>query len=268
MILWNGLGAAFIQPLYFYLHTQSRATLRDPTVPYNEAIALLVATVSAVCFPLLLFVPTWLNLSTWEHHGNIGAFFGSPFLIVFAAVGTTIILAPRYGLVSKKDIKKPNEDKPWVIASFVAAGIIAAAVHLYTIFGTMTSSDPDLSFTRLFIPSFGKVNSQVATSNGTLPLLATGLPAEYRSLLEGYHLFTQFDWIIVALSCIIFTHYLLETRPGQTRKASEKLSSIEMRDLRYLALGSIVVGPAAAGSFALAVRESRLREAADSRKAQ
>jgi len=266
MILWNAMGAALVQPIYFYSIIRSKATLRDPTIPLNEAIALFITTLPTVLFPLFLFTPAWLNYSSWDHQGYIAVFQGTPFLMVVIFVASIAVLLPRHGIVSMKDAKNPNVDKPWIVASFVMSGTIAAAVHIYTIFRSFTSTNPDTALTRLFIPSPSKVNSFSAPSyNPTLT--STALPAGYHVLLEGCHLFTQFDWIIVALSCVVFTHYLLTNPAGNDAKTSlQKISAMEMRELAYLALGAVILGPGAAGSFALAIRESRLREQTASRK--
>lgn len=262
------MGAAFVQPIYFYFITQSKATSRDATIPLNEAIALFITTLPTVLFPLFLFAPAWLSYSTWDHHGYIAIFQGTPFLMLFTCLVSIAFMSPRYGLVSRKDTKNPNVDKPWIVASFVMAGTVAAAVHIYTVIGSLISTNPDMALRRLFIPSLGKVNSFSALSyNSTLA--STALPSEYHVLVEGYHLFTQFDWIIVALSCVVFTHCLLSNLAGDgTKTFPQKISAVERRELAYLALGAVVLGPGAAGSFALAIRESRLREHTVSRKIQ
>ena len=254
------MGAAFVQPFYFYFITQSQAASRDPTIPLNEAIALFITTLPTVLFPLFLFAPAWFKVSTWDHQGYIAIFQGTPFLIVAICLISIALMLPRYGLVSKKDAKNPNADKPWIVASFLMAGTIAAAVHIFTVFHSLNSSDPDLTLARLFIPSIGKVNSfSAAAHNSTLA--SAGPSPKGRVLLEGFHLFTQFDLIVVALSCIVFTHYLLSNLP----KAGAKMISDEphlagIGELGYIALGAMIFGPGAAGSWALALRESRLRE--------
>ena len=92
------------------------------------------------------------------------------------------------------------------------AGTIAAAVHIFTIVHSLDSRDPDLTLTRLFIPSMGKVKSfSVSAHNSTLA--SAGLSPDGLILLKGFHLFTQFDLLVVALSCIVFTHYLLLNLP-------------------------------------------------------
>ena len=262
------MGAAFVQPFYFYFITQSKAVSRDPTIPLNEAIALFVTTLPTVLFPLFLFAPSWFKFSTWDHQGYIAIFQGTPFLIVAICLISIALMLPRYGLVSKKDAKNPNADRPWIVASFIMAGTIAAAVHVFTVVHSLNSSDPDLTLTRLFIPSMGKVNSfSVVAHNSTL---ASAAPSpKGRVLLEGFHLFTQFDLIVVALSCIVFTHYLLSNLPkAGTKMISEEPRPAAMEELAYIALGAIIFGPGAAGSWALAIRESRLREWTAPRKTQ
>jgi len=264
------MGAALVQPIYFYFITRSAATARDPTIPLNEAIALFITTLPTVMFPLFLFAPAWLNYSTWQHHGYIAIFQATPFLMVTICLLSIAIMWPRHGLVSKKDAKNPNVDKPWIVASFILSGTVAAAVHISTIIGCLVSTNPDLALTRLFIPSPSKVNSfSTSPVNSTLTPSAAQ-PAEYHTLLEGYHLFTQFDYIVVAVSIIVFAHCLLSNRAGgdDAKSSPRKMSATEMRELAYLAVGSVVLGPGAAGSFALAIRESRLREHAVSRKLQ
>ena len=262
------MGAALVQPIYFYFIARSKATLREPTIPLNEAIALFITTLPTVLFPLFLFAPAWLNYSTWDYHGYVAVFQGTPFLMVVICLVSIAFMLPWHGLASKKDSQRPNVDRPWIVASFVMAGTIAAVVHLYTIIGSLKSTNPDSALTRLFIPSPGKVNS-FSTSPYNSTSTSTALPAGYHMLLEGYHLFTQFDYIVVALSCVVFNHYLLSNIAGnRSETSSQKKSATEKRELTYLALGAVVLGPGAAGSFALAIRESRLRGQPVSRKIQ
>ncbi|CZT51341.1 uncharacterized protein RSE6_12471 [Rhynchosporium secalis] len=260
-MLWNALGAAFIQPLYFYAITQSQATTRDPTIPLNEAIALFVTTIPTLLFPLFLFAPSYLDWSTYEHHGYIAKFLGTPFLMVVICVSTIALMWPKFGLVSPKDAKKPNEDKKWIVASYAMAGVIAAIVHIATIIACLQSLDGDINFTRLFVPTLSKVSSLSTASgihNGTVH--ASILPVEYQKLVEGYHIFTQFDTIVVTFSCIVFVHWLLSNQGNTKTPGSKNMSGSEIKELASLVVGSVLIGPGAAGSFALAVRESRLRE--------
>ncbi|KAK8012297.1 hypothetical protein PG991_009672 [Apiospora marii] len=271
MVLWLGLGAAFLQPLYFWLLTRSKATVRDPTVPYNEAIALFIAALPSFLTPLLLFLPSWMGMSTYDHQGYIGAFLASPFLMVVACLSVVGLLSPWHGLESKKDPQRPNADKSWISATFKLAGLLSAAVHLACVYVSLTSSNPDVSLARVYLPAPRTMHSftsdpVVLPSFGNPGLNATSgpilspLPAAYHTLFEGYHLFTQLDYLICSAACVVFTHWMLHNRGGdRVRKASAPMSGAELRSLAVLVLGAVVIGPAAAGSFALAARETKLR---------
>lgn len=116
-------------------------------------------------------------------------------------------------------------------------------MHLSIVFSALAVPASDASLTRLFWPTRGKVSNPVDT--GSLQ------PRAYLTLLEGYHLFSQFDWIVVSLACVFYAHLLLGKVDGRTA---------EWRRLAWLLLGSVMIGPGAVGSIALAVREHRLRE--------
>ncbi|KAI1126926.1 hypothetical protein F5Y10DRAFT_202617 [Nemania abortiva] len=261
MILWLGLGAAFLQPLYFWLHTRTKAVVRDPTVPYNESIALFVAVLPSFLSPLLLFLPTWFGLDTFQHHGYIGLFLASPFLIVFSCLTIVGLLAPWYDLVSKKDPKNPNADKPWIVATFVLISVLSAIVHLGCIGVSLSSTGRELSLSRVYLPSPGKMHS-FATGISSNVTLASHLPAAYHVLFEGYHLFTQLDYAVVSVACVVFTHWMLHNRGGDRVKAGMTMSAVELRDLLLIVLGTLTIGPGAAGSLALAAREGKLRKLA------
>ncbi|KAF9884960.1 hypothetical protein FE257_000870 [Aspergillus nanangensis] len=249
IVLWNAMGAALVQPLYFYSICQSDATLRDATIPLNEAIALFITTVpSMLVFPLFLFAPSWLGYDTWTHHGYIATFLGSPFLMVVICLVCIGLQFPLHGLVSLKDPRRPNADRPWVVAAFLFTGLVSGAVHVYTLVQSVLNPAQDASIARLFFPSPGRVASPVVTDSAQ--------PAAYLILMEGYHLFSQFDWIGVALACVLYVHVLLNKVDG----AKEIGHAAEWQRLAYLLVGSAIIGPGATGSVALAVREYRLRE--------
>ena len=194
-------------------------------------------------FPLFLFSPSWLGWDTWSHHGSIARFLGSPFLMVIICLLCIAIQYPRHGLVAAKNPRAPNEDRIWIVASFLFTAAVSTAVHLFIVFNALTVPGHDASLARLFWPTPGKVSNPVGT--GSLQ------PRAYLTLLEGYHLFSQFDWIVVSLACVLYAHLLLGKADGRTT---------EWRRLVWLFLGSVVIGPGAVGSMALAVREYRLRE--------
>ncbi|KAH7309686.1 hypothetical protein B0I35DRAFT_490169 [Stachybotrys elegans] len=238
IFLWNLAGAAFITPIYFYLICRSGHTTRDPTIPLNEARGFPPTVVANALFPLLLFVPALDNWHPYDHQGSIGLYHLSPMLMII-----TVVLCSRPGtsltvFESPKDLKAPNKDAPWVVGSLLATGLISAAVHLYIVSKVLTSADVTLS--QLFWPSLERV---FTASRGS-----------YEALLEGAHLFTQLDAWVVSVACIVFTNHLLQ-------KATPTKSRNTMQDVWKNILGTLCLGPGAAGSFALAIREGRLRDA-------
>ncbi|KAK7224683.1 hypothetical protein V2G26_012686 [Clonostachys chloroleuca] len=245
IFMWNIAGAAFITPIYFYLICSSGYTARDATIPLNEARGFPPTVVANALFPLLLFIPTWQNWPSHDHQGNIGLYHFTPMLMV-----VTVVLCSRPGtsltvFESPKDKNAPHKDAPWVVASFLATGVISAAVHLYIIASALTlPSTSDVSLPRLFWP---KPENVYTASHGS-----------YEALLEGAHLFTQLDALVLSSACVIFTHHLLQS-------ATPPKSRDSMRDMWKNILGTVCLGPGAAGSFALAAREWRLRQLVDTK---
>ncbi|KAB8069925.1 hypothetical protein BDV29DRAFT_160953 [Aspergillus leporis] len=278
MILWNFIGAALIQPHYLYSIVQSKFPQRDPTIPRQEAIALFLTTISAILCPFLLFAPVWLQASTWTHHGLIALFHATPILLaIILYISMRILRSPagRFltGFPAEKDPRR-HPDQSWLVGSYTLAGVVSGIVYQFTVIAALKTRNPDATLFRLFVPTW----ERLATAN-TLPLswTAQGLNMSVihsdargtnkaAEVLEQFHLFSQFDWIVVSLACIVFTHLLLsrarESKPVRqdANTLPSRMSDVEGRDLGLLLLGAIVLGPGAAGSFGLAVRESKLRQ--------
>ncbi|KAF6831348.1 hypothetical protein CPLU01_06767 [Colletotrichum plurivorum] len=235
IFLWNSLGAAFVAPIYFYFITQSRHASRDPTIPLNEARAFPPTLVANVIFPFLMFTP---GASDHERHGFIALFGLTPVfmflcIVFFSRPGTSFT-----AFATPKDETRPNADAPWIIASLCATGVLTAAQHLYTV-GACLGDAGHLTWAQVFVPSASKVLSWPKGSQ--------------MALVEGAHLFTQLDWLITAVSCVVFTHNLLRS------SSKNRQEGLGLTSLAAISLAAIVLGPASAGSFALMAREKRLR---------
>ncbi|KAK2031059.1 hypothetical protein LX32DRAFT_691955 [Colletotrichum zoysiae] len=107
----------------------------------------------------------------------------------------------------------------------------------------------------MFIPTRGFAEPAVSLSQHT-----NGPPAEYAALLENVHLFSQLDWIVVSLASIVFAHLLLSRRDGVDggKVSGEASTPTEAQETIYRAAAAVFLGSGAAGSFALAIRETRL----------
>ncbi|KAI0468803.1 hypothetical protein F4859DRAFT_523993 [Xylaria cf. heliscus] len=241
IFLWNAAGAAGVAPIYFYMISRSNHTSRDPTIPLNEARGFLPVVIANALFPFILVLPPWLGWSAYEHHGYLAAFNLTPLLMIVALVifsrpGTTLTTFD-----TPKKADSPHEDKGWVTLAFGATGALAAIMHWTIVGGALFSQLTrvgGMSVTRLIVPSPLKILEASAGS--------------YDALVEGCHLFTQFDVLIVTLSIVVFTQYLLKKASGDKQE--------DLGQTIRLLLWSVALGPAAAGSFALLTREGYLRQ--------
>ncbi|TIC90864.1 hypothetical protein CH35J_011264 [Colletotrichum higginsianum] len=251
MVLCNANGAAIVLPLYLYLVCRSKARLRDASVPWHQAAALPATTLVILLQPLLVFAPAWTGRGgTHLHHGCIALFQVAPVAVLGFHFGLSSILPRKSAGTSQSSMR---DSKRWIVASLILAGTVASAVHFYTVAGALLTRDGDVSLVRLFVPASGFADPIESLSK------TNGLPAEYAALLENLHLFSQWDWIVVSLTSIVFAHLLLSRRDGVDRgKLGEANTPTEVQELFYLTAATAVLGPGAAGSFALAIREARV----------
>jgi hypothetical protein len=151
----------------------------------------------------------------------------------------------------------------------------SGAVHLFTMITGFKTRDPDATLSRLLIPTWKRLETANTlplswTGQGVNTSIALNMSTAQRDktaeVLEQFHLFSQFDWIVVSLACVVFA-YLLLSRARRSRSVGgsidtliSKMSDVENRDLGLLLAGAVLLGPGAAGSFGLAVRETKLRQ--------
>lgn len=86
------------------------------------------------------------------------------------------------------------------------------------------------------------------------------------------HLFTQLDWHVVAITCLLFAYYQVE-RGTKVHAPVASLLQIGAEWETLLVTGllgtsGVIFGPGAAASFGLAIREQSLRAAAQPAKCQ
>ena len=242
----NIAGAGLVIPLYLYLIARSRHTSRDRTIPLNEARAFCPTILVNTLLILLLFAPTWLDWSTYDRQSYIALYQLNPVMTCIA-----VVLFSRPGTSSTvhetpKDEKNPNIDAPWVVAAYYMTGIAASLAHLCTVSAALSCMvGSDVTIARVFRPSPRRVFS--------------ALPGSYEALHEGVHLFTQYDLLIAGASCLVWVHWMLQNIPKKNGKSNWVGPEKANKEFLYLAVGSAVLGPAGAGSLALAIREKRLR---------
>lgn len=251
LVLCNANGAAIILPLYLYAVCSSKARVRDASMPWHEAAAFPLTTLVILLQPLLVFAPAWSgNGGSSLHHGCIALFQVAPILVMASHLSLVAILPRKYTGTTQSSVK---EGRKWVVASLILAGIVASAVHFYTSVGSLLTQDTDASLLRLFLPARGFEDPYESLMKKEVTSV------EYAALLENLHLFSQWDWIVVCLTTIVFAHLLLSRKDGVEKMKSKGTSSPnEFQELIYLTIATVVLGPGAAGSFALAIREARI----------
>ncbi|WQF87795.1 hypothetical protein CDEST_12809 [Colletotrichum destructivum] len=145
---------------------------------------------------------------THLHHGCIALFLVAPIAVLKFHFGLSSILLRKSAGMSHSSMR---DSKRWIVASLILAGTVASAVYFYTVAGALLARDGDVSLVRLFVPASGFADPIESLSK------TNGLPAEYAALLENPHLFSQWDWVVVSLTSIVFADLLLSRRDGVDR---------------------------------------------------
>ena len=144
-----------------------------------------------------------------------------------------------------KDRADSDSERPFVYLALTFTGTCSAIAHVYSLTTSLLSQDPATAFSRVYIPSPGRVDSSASNK-----------------LTEGGLLFLQYDFLVVSLTCILYAYLLLEP---QSKALMSSFSAIHERSgLEKLATMLLVVsatallGPGAVVSFAFALREDSL----------
>lgn len=234
--LWYGFGAAIILPLYCIVHLRNRSVNQASAVPLNEAKALLPTTALGLFLPLLLILPPIMGCRVEHQQALIALFQFSPLIFVLIQ---RIVARLFKALNEHRSLSDSN--KQFVMASYIFAGLSSAAAHLYVLKISLFAQNTRVAFSRVFIPSMVKIDPQAPSK-----------------ITEGAHLFLQFDWIIINLTCMLYIYFLLEAHL-ETLIRHMNISSISGKVviLLLITITTVILGPGAAVSFACATIENR-----------
>ena len=239
-LLWNGFGAAIILPIYCLLHFQSQQLKRDNAVPLHEAKALVSTTLIGSLLPLILMLPPLIDCRVETQQAFSAVFQLTP--VIFVAIQ---YVSARCIALRTKDRHELDVERPLIYLAFISTGICSAVAHIYSLATSFFSQDPATAFSRVYIPSPTRVDLSISNK-----------------ITEGGLLFLQYDFLVISLTCVLYTYLLLE--PQSRAIKSFVLADYEQSGLGKFAmmlmvmLTTIVFGPGAAVSFALAVREDSL----------
>lgn len=236
--LWNGFGAAIVLPLYCLVHLRNRSANQASAVPLSEAKALLPTTALGLFLPLILILPPTMGCRIEHQQAFIALFQASPFIFVLIQqIVTRLIKA----LDEHRSLS--NSSKPFVVASYIFAGLSSAAAHIYVLIISLFAKNTRIAFNRVFIPSLDKID-----------------PRAPSKITEGAHLFLQYDWIIINLTCMLYVYLLLEAHMEiLIRHMNIPSVSSKVVIMLLVTITTVILGPGAAVSFACAIIENRLQ---------
>lgn len=235
--LWNGFGAAIILPFYCLIHLRHRSTNQASAVPLSEAKALLPTTALGFFLPLILILPPVLGCRIELQQAFMALFQASP--LIFVLIQQIVARLIRT-LDKHRSPSDPN--RSFVIGSYVFAGLSSAAAHIYVLIISGFTQNSRIAFTRVFIPSLVEIDRRAPNR-----------------ITEGTHLFLQYDWIIINLTCILYSYFLLEAHlETLIRHLKIPSSSRKPVAIVFVTMTTVIVGPGAAVSFTCAIIENEL----------
>lgn len=221
-LLWNGLGAAVILPIYAYF--QLRNEPQQQNILPNDAKALIPALVVASYLPSILAVaPPLVAREPYDHQTTIGYFQLTP----LALAALHYVLSR---LLKQSKSAKPSSDLPWIRGALAFAGVVSSIAHIYALAGALLSSGVRRSV------YFGVSNAQASAA--TVDKIALGAA-----------FFLQWDCAIINVSTLIWGALLIRER------ASVNMVGLTMGLLVTTAL----LGPGGMMSLVFYWRESRIR---------
>ena len=224
-------------PLYCLIHLRNRSANQASAVPVSEAKALLPTTALGLFLPLMLILPPVLGCRIEHQQAFMALFQASP--LIFVLIQQIVARLIRT-LDEHRSPSDPN--RPFVVGSYIFAGLSSAAVHIYVLIISLFTQNTHIGFSRVFIPSLVKID-----------------PRAPKKITEGAHLFLQYDWIIINLTCILYIYFLSEahletlTRHLKIPSGSRKLVAIV-----FITMTTVILGPGAAVSFTCATIEIEL----------
>ena len=186
----------------------------------------------------MLFTPSGATVS--QRQSFIAFYQFSPFFVY-------VIIQTFSSFLDKAPARTKNADIKLVKAAYALSGIWSGLAYITTLLIAVFSSDPSVSISSIFLPSFRAV--------------ANASPETH--IQEGSFLFMKIDYWIVWLACVVYA--------SKTAQMMWMGGPIKMRDLHGLN-GSVIIagimigfamcffGPGAVVGGILYTRESKLRE--------
>ncbi|KAH8704703.1 hypothetical protein BGW36DRAFT_285720 [Talaromyces proteolyticus] len=225
-LLWNGIGAGFILPIYYYVNLIGKNSHKKQVPRLKHAKAFLFTSIVALFLPAIFVLPPIEVPRSAEDNQTIAALFQITPLI--AAVLQTVI--PLF-MASKPGAGR-DEEKILLRRAYLFSAVFSATGHIYSLLTSIFSNDPAVTWYKVYFPSPSDV-----------------VPDSEWTIREGSLLFIKYDFIIINISSAIWLY--LSLKPYLNMKtAFEKGSTMFL-----IILSTLAVGPGACVSWGLRLRE-------------
>lgn len=189
--------------------------------------------------PFILILPPVLGCRVEHQQAFTALFQVSP--LIFVGIQQ---VAARLIKTLDQGRERSDTDNLFVMGSYILAGLSSAAAHIYVMMVLLFTKNARITFSRVYFPSLAKID-QWAPSNIT----------------EGAHLFLQYDWIIIHLTCMLYAYFLLEPHlETLTRHLKAPSGPSKLVAQLLVIMTTIVLGPGTVVSFAFAAREYGLQK--------
>jgi len=223
--LWNCAGVALFLPIYSHLDIEHRVNERTRSrIPKSEAQALPLSAAFSLLLPVPLLLPAALRATpTQIQVGLVGYFLTPALLVLFQTLASTAL--------SSRSLLQLLVDQP-VKAAYMLVGSASVLTHVGILFYVLFLADTaSLSLVSLYVPNPKTVQA-----------------GKHDVLTTGALLFFQWDFIIICLTVICHSIYLLRWKAPEVLNAFGK--NIVRQGLTLAAL-TVVVGPGAVLAFIL-----------------
>ena len=228
VLLGNGIGWAFILPLYCLVRVGVPYPNRSG-LSVGDSYGLLVASViSFIPAPLTALPPFNLSQSRGQHQAMIVVYLTTP--LIFSGIQQLL-----GRLIDQFQYRKESNgtSRRTAINAYIVAAVVAGLGHLYVLFRALGTDNPAATLAEVFIP-----------------IQLDKFPADL--LTAGSHLFIQYDYIIVSLTC--FCYIFGQLLPLLDIRAVGKPTLAV-----GLAVSTVLLGPGATLMLSLWARERKLQ---------
>lgn len=230
-LLWNAFGVGIVFPIYCLVHIQ-HAPRHEDRISLRQARALpITALLATILPPAIALLPPHVDRTPQAHQTMIVLFVVAP---VAAHVLQWLSAESISNFLGRADAKPSNSTL--VRLTYVITGVVSALPHLYVLVRSLVTPNTETGFTRVFIPTHSLVQ-----------------PGSSSVILEGAHLFLQYDNLFFELTCMLWNVALL--RPWMREMTTLKQGQVFVS----MILATFFLGSGATVSAVFWLREGQAK---------